>query len=285
MSNSNGDASSDQRPSARRIYAKELARQREKTGLSLIQLGAETKYEQSYLHRLEKGERLGSSDVPRVLDKFYGTGDLLADLWELAKLEKKQGRYEGFMDVETEAGGMQEFVAGVIPGLLQTERYAEALFRTRRGLPEHVVAERVRQRMERQARIFGTANLLDYRGLIDEGALRRGIKDPDAWAEQLERLIQAAELPHVTLHVVPFEAGPNDLLGGSLTMLWLPSGRNIAYLEGSINGQLIEDSEEVEHLRLAYDRFRDFALTPEHSLAMIRTALEDHASCSLLPRT
>lgn len=285
MSDSNSNASGGRGPSARRIYAKELARLRERAGLTLVQLGEETRYEQSYLHRLEKGERLGSSDVPRVLDKFYDTGDLLADLWELAKREKKQGRYEGFMDVEAEARNMQEFVAGVIPGLLQTERYAASLLSTDMSVTLEEVARRVRERMARQNRLFGKANLLDYRVLIDESALHRGLKDREAWTEQLERLVEAAGLRHVTLHVVPFGAGPHFMLGGSLTMLWLPSGRNIAYMETGVNGEVIEDAEDVERLRLFYDQFRDFALPADESLALLRSALEDHTSCSSQPRT
>ncbi|SEG30177.1 Helix-turn-helix domain-containing protein [Actinacidiphila yanglinensis] len=284
MGDSNSNASGECGTSARRIYAKELARLRERAGLSLVQLGEQTRYEQSYLHRLEKGDRLGSSDVPRVLDRFYGTGDLLWDLWQLAKKEKRQGRYEGFMDAEAEAGSMQQFVGGVIPGLLQTERYAASLMSSNLSTSVEEMNRRVRERMARQARLFGKANLLDYRVLVDESAIRRRLADPEAWTEQLERIVQAAELRHVVLHVVPFGAGPHALLGGSLTLLWLPSGRNIAYLEGSVTGQLIEDSEEAEHLRLAYDRLRDFAMTPEDSLALIRTALEDHV-CSSLPRT
>jgi hypothetical protein len=68
-------------------------------------------------------------------------------------------------------------------------------------------------------------------------------------------------------------------------MLWLNSGRSIAYLEGSQSGQLIEDAEEAEQLRLTYDQFRDFALSPEKSLALLRTTLEDHQSCSSQPTT
>jgi transcriptional regulator with XRE-family HTH domain len=278
MGDSNSNAGVGSGPSARRIYAKELAKLRERAGLTLVQLGEQTRYEQSYLHRLETGERLGSADVARVLDEFYDTDELLQDLWRLAKEEKRQGRYEGFMDVEAEAKSMQQFVAGVIPGLLQTERYAGALLRCDMWATSEEVARRVRQRMDRQARLFGETNLLAYRGLIDESALWRRTKDAEAWPEQLERLIHAAQLPHISLHVVPFRAGPSDLLGGSLSLLWLPSGRNVAYLEGSVNGQVEEDSEEVDQLRLAYDRLRDLALPAEESLAMIRTALEDHTS-------
>ncbi|WP_051951083.1 helix-turn-helix domain-containing protein [Actinacidiphila yeochonensis] len=284
-SNSNSTMDDGESVSARKVYHSELARQRERSGLSLGELNSRTKYDPSYLFRLENGERLGSIDAARVLDRYYDTGNLIVGLWKLAKREGAKSRYEGFMEVEAEAGSMQQFVAGVIPGLLQTERYAQVQLGSSWGATEEQCAEWVRERMARQERILGTANLLTYRVLIDESALRRRLPDDDAWTEQLERLIHAAQLPHVTVHLVDFASGPHPMLGGSLTLLWLPSGRNIAYLEGSVSGQLIEESEEVETLRLAYDQLRDFALSPERTLAVLRSVLEDHTSCSSQPQS
>ncbi|MGW6310041.1 helix-turn-helix domain-containing protein, partial [Streptomyces niveus] len=49
-----------QRPSARQMLAKELARLREESGKSLATLGEETTYDRAYLHKLETGARVGS---------------------------------------------------------------------------------------------------------------------------------------------------------------------------------------------------------------------------------
>ncbi|WP_328915897.1 MULTISPECIES: helix-turn-helix domain-containing protein [unclassified Streptomyces] len=264
--------------SARGVLRAELTRQREQTGWTLAELADRSRYDASYLQRLEKGDRLGSLDAIGVLDRVYETGEHLSDLWRLAKKEDKQNRFQGFADLETEATGIEQFSISTVPGLLQTERYAEELLRTYAPDSEEVLAEQVRARINRQDRLT-RPKALRYRGLLDESVLRRKALDPDVWTEQLERLISAAQEPNISLQVVPFGVGLHTLLGNSLQLLWLPSGRTVAYVESTWSGQLVAETEEMEHLRFAYDRLRDAALSPSKSLELLRTVLEDHTSC------
>ncbi|MEU6853640.1 helix-turn-helix transcriptional regulator [Actinacidiphila alni] len=275
-----GNGGNSSEISARDVFRDELTRQRERAGWTLAEVAERSRYDGSYLQRLEKGDRIGSIDAIGVLDRIYGTGDLLKGLWRLAKREVKSNRYQGFMDLEAEAGSMQQFSVSAVPGLLQTEAYATAQLGTDDPESDDLLAEHVEARMRRQGRLFDAAKPLRYRALLDESVIRRPTLDPAVWTEQLERLIFSAGLPHISLHVVPFSAGLHNLLGGSLTLLWLPSGRNVAYVESSLNGQLIEETEEVESLRLSYDRLRDSALSPGETRALLQTALEDHKSCS-----
>ncbi|MBM9504902.1 helix-turn-helix domain-containing protein [Actinacidiphila acididurans] len=270
--------------SARAVFHAEVTRQRELSGWTLAELSDRTRYDASYLQRLEKGDRLGSVDAAGALDRVYGTGDLLKDLWRLAKREVQANRYQGFLDLEAEAGSIQQFSVSVVPGLLQTPGYAETQLRTDRPATEELLAEQLSLRLSRQERLTGPRPL-DYRVLLDESVIRRPTLDPDIWTEQLEHLIDAAARPNISLHVVPFRVGLHNLLGGSLTLLWLPSGRTMAYVESSFSGQLVEEAEEVGQLRLSYDRLRDLALPPGESLNVLRTALEEHTSCLPPDRT
>lgn len=79
--------------------------------------------------------------------------------------------------------------------------------------------------------------------------------------------------------MVPFSAGLHDLLGGSLTLLWLANGKSVAYLEGSKSGELVEEPERVEALRLSYDLLRDKTLSPEESADFIRRLIEEIPRC------
>jgi hypothetical protein len=244
-----------------------------------MELSERSNYDPSYLHRLETGARLGSHDVMVVLDRLYGTGDLLSKLWRRAKREEGQRRYEGFRDLEAEATGIQAFSPSTVPGLLQTPGYAEELLRTFGPDSEEQLADQVRDRISRQDRLTGPKPL-NYRALLDESIIRRRTLSPDAWSEQLERLVHAAQQPNIALHVVPHAAGLHSLLNSPLELLWLPGGRTVAYVESSRSGQLFEEAEEVEHLRLSYDRLRDSAMSPSESLELLRGALEDHQSCT-----
>ena len=266
------------RMSARDVFAAELSRLRKISGWTLTDLGKRAAYDQSYLFRLEKGEKLGSIEVARALDKVYGTEPHLEQLWLLARDDVVPNRYHRFLTLAAEADVVQEFSVSTIPGLLQTEEYARALLNTARPQTPELLAEQVAVRMSRQQRLRDE-NPPHLRALLDEGILRRAPKDLEVWQGQLQRLLDDAELPQVTVQVLPLSAGLHDLLGGSLTLLWLPDGRSVAYVESIKTAELFEEPEEVAPFKLSYDLVRDLALTPGRSLAFIRQLMEDGTSC------
>jgi len=261
------------------MLAAQLARLREVAGWSLADLGERTTYDRTYLLRLEKGEKLGSIDAMMALDKAYGTGDHLKDLRLLAREDVVPNRYQRYMALEAEATVMQKYHVSNVPGPLQTKAYAEEQLRSARPTSEEWLAEQVAARMSRRELLFGEGPPY-LRALLDESVLRRPLRDPDAWREQLSQLADDAQLPHVSIQMVPFSAGLHALLGGSLTLLWLPSGRAVAYEESSLDGELIEETATVERLKLSYDLLRDTAWTIDESLALIRQAMEESTSCA-----
>lgn len=259
-------------PSARAVYASELASRREQSGMSLVQLAHVCRYEQSYLHRLERGSRLGTVEAARMLDKVYGTGTLLVKLWQLAKREAKDRPFTGLAPLEATATSIQEYDISAVPHLLQTSAYAEEQLRTTRPGSVEQLSARVAARLERQERLTGP-NPLHYRALVDESVLWRGARDAETWRGQVEHLVETAGLPDVSLHVVPFGTGPHHVRG-SLELIFCHDGHTVAYTRSSWSGHLVEEPEEIEPLRLAYDLLRDIALTPADSLTLLHTVLE-----------
>ncbi|WP_328462669.1 helix-turn-helix domain-containing protein [Streptomyces sp. NBC_00448] len=261
--------------SARELYASELAYRRQRAGLTLMELGAKCLYEQSYLHRLERGQRLGTVEAAAALDKVYGTGELLVKLWHLAKREAKDRPFLGLAPLEAGAVSVQEYAVSAVPYLLQTRAYAEEQLRTARPHSIKQLSAQVAARLKRQDRLTGP-NPVHYRALIDEAVLRRRARDPKTWTAQLAHLIEVAQQPDVSLHVVPFGTGPHHIRS-CLELIFFQDGRTVAYTQSSWSGHLVEEPEDVEPLRLAYDLLRDTALTPTESLNFLRTALEEHA--------
>ncbi|MEV8291138.1 helix-turn-helix domain-containing protein [Streptomyces niveus] len=268
-----------QRPSARQMLAKELARLREESGKSLATLGEETTYDRAYLHKLETGARVGSPGVIAALNAVYGTGGHLTMLWQLAREDAFADKYKRFMELEAKATVRYTYSAGAIHGLLQTEAYAREVFEAARPRDENELAEDVAARLGRQELLRGD-NAPHFRAVLDESVLRRKTRDPKEWTRQLEHLVEASRLPNVTLQVLPFDAGPHALLGTSVTILWLPDGRAVAYTEHAHSGELIEDPSEVEKLRLSYDLLRDLALSPRDSVAFIERLIEEYTPCA-----
>ncbi|MDT0318629.1 helix-turn-helix domain-containing protein [Streptomyces millisiae] len=255
----------------------ELLQLREESGMSLGDLSEATTYDRSYLGKLERGERLGDLDTAKRLDEVYGTRRSLQNLWSLAKDDAYLGRYQRYMALENLARVLQVYVPQTIPGLLQTEEYArEQLWSMPHradeadGFEEQLVLRLNRQRILRRDN-----SAPHLRAVLDEAVFSRPLRDRDAWKRQLQRLLDDAELPNVTIQVLPFETGLHYLLGGSLTIMWLPDGTCAVYSEGSSSGEMIEEPEEVEQYRLSYDEVSALALSPKDSLEFIRDLMKD----------
>lgn len=262
------------------MLAKELARLREESGMSLATLGEETTYDRAYLHKLETGARVGSPEVIAALQAVYGAaGEHLTMLWQLAREDAFADKYKRFMELEAKATVRYEYAAGIIPGLLQTEGYAREVLQAARPRDDNDLSEQVAARLGRQDLLQGD-DPPHYRAVLDEAVLRRVGNDPDEWMRQLEHLVESSELPNVTIQVLPFSAGLHALMGTSLTILWLPDGKAVAYTEDQHSGQLLESAKDVEDLRLSYDLLRDLALSPRASVAFIKRLMEDGTSCT-----
>ncbi|WEH33982.1 helix-turn-helix transcriptional regulator [Streptomyces sp. AM 4-1-1] len=249
---------------------------RGKAGKSLGQLAEETRYDKSYLYRLEVGQRLSKLAVMEDLDRYYGSQDLLVQLWKVARREVFKDKYKEFMRLEQTARIMYKFALG-IPGLLQTEEVARALLSGNQETESEAdqVEEQVIARLGRQ-QLLHRNPAPSARIIMDEYALRRPVADSEAWEAQLEHLIEMAELPMVTLQVLPLSAGAHHLMDGSMTLLWQEDGSAAAYTEGNRCSELMEDPTDVTRARLSYDRLRDLALPPSDSIAFIRGVLKEH---------
>nr|WP_234379541.1 DUF5753 domain-containing protein [Streptomyces caniscabiei] len=178
---------------------------------------------------------------------------------------------------------IREYASHVVPGLLQTEGYARAILSVGRTLgSKEQLEERVTARMVRQERL-GAPDRPELWVVLDEAVLRRPVGGQVVTCEQLKRLLDAATERHVMVQVLPFDQGEHDIMGGSLTVLTMPDGSEIAYTEGAHYGQLIEDPDQVRSFALTYDRLRAAALPPLMSLDMIRSVMEDNQRGANVP--
>ncbi len=267
---------SSQKPHARRLYAEELRKLREEAGWSLAELGEKSALDRTHLNRLERGERLGERRNAEVLDAVYDTGRHLQNLWSLAKEDAFADKYKRYMQLEDSATVMQQYAHGVVPGLLQSEGYARELLQEARSGDD--LEDQVSARIDRQRRLIGV-DPIDLRAVIDEAVLRRSLKDPREWHAQLAHLLEMGKLPNVAVQVLPLAVGLHGLTNTHQIVIWQRDGSSAAYIETGYSGDLVEDPKEVEHLRLAYDRLRDLALSPRESVAFIEQLMEDRETC------
>ncbi|MFE5241615.1 MULTISPECIES: helix-turn-helix domain-containing protein [unclassified Streptomyces] len=263
----------------RAFYGAELRRLREAAGLSQNELGERAFCSGTYIGLFEAAERRPQVDISRALDELLGSGEHLQRLCRLARTSKVAGYFADAAELQLRAVSIAEHSSMVVPGLLQTESYARAL--TRAAHPyssDDIVDTHVRTRMERGRLLDSPAPPLLW-VIIHEAALRIPVGGAATMSEQLDHLhSQASTRPRVVVQVLPFSAGATPLLDSAVTLMHFSDAPPAAYTETAYSGQLVEESELVEHISSAYDLARASALSPEASLSLIKSAAKDHAT-------
>src|SRR5262249_13326062 len=158
-----------------------------------------------------------------------------------------------------------------VPGLLQTESYARAIVNLAHyGSDEDEVEKRVSLRMHRQ-RLLHRRNPPKLWAVIDEAALRRPIDGVATMRRQLEHLIEIAELPHVTIEILPFSAGGHAAAGGPVTILRFPEDEipDLVYLEQLTSAVYANKTTDVDTYWHIMNRLVIQAEPPNASIAIL----------------
>ncbi|WKK26695.1 helix-turn-helix transcriptional regulator [Streptomyces olivoreticuli] len=261
--------------SARHLFGAKMRAHRDRAeSMSLEDLSDVVKVSKSHLSRIEIGEAMPPPELPAVLDGTFGTDGIFEELYRLACREIHPDQFRRRMELEARARVIAEYAGQIVPGLTQTEDYARALFKTYdpRATPEDI-EELVAARMSRQA-LLKSDPVSDHSVIVDEAVLRRSFGGPAVMRAQLNRLIDLTLTPTSVVQVLPFEHGGHALMGGSLALLTLDDGTQVAWEEGISTGTLIEDLSGVAARQRAYDLLRACALSPSDSAAFIRSAME-----------
>jgi transcriptional regulator with XRE-family HTH domain len=162
-----------------------------------------------------------------------------------------------------------------IPGLLQTEDYVRASVRT--GFPDAPHSEvdrRVTLRLARQ-QILARPKPPRLWVVIDETALRRpaATTGPVVMRAQIDRLIEAAGKPGITLQVLPFSAGMHPAMHGLFYLLRFPDREmpDIVYGETMTSAFYFDKPREVAAYLEVLDRICAQAAPADNTAALLRT--------------
>lgn len=264
----------------RRRLASELRRLRESAGLTIDEVGDKLECSASKISRIETGHVGVTPRDARDMLELYGLpGDEREALVQLAREARTRGWWHkynevftgAFVGLEADASSLHAFQALLVPGLLQTEHYARAVFRAMRpDDTEPEIERRVSARMERQ-RLLTDPAPPEYWAVVDEAVLHREVGGPEVMAEQLSRLMQAATLPHVTIQVVPFDAGAHPGMEGPFLILGFPeqADPDVVYVDSTASGVYLEMPADVRRYSLMFDHLRATALKPDDSVRLI----------------
>jgi len=272
------------------MLGNQLRRLREAGGITPDEAGYEIRGSRSKISRIEHG-RVGfkERDVEDLLT-LYGVTDeeLRASMLTLARQANTPGWwakyndvlpvwFEPYLGLETAASLIRSFELQFVHGLFQTEDYARAV--TILGYGPGAIDEierRVSVRVRRQA-VLTSADPPRVWFVIDEAALRRPIGGRQVMRAQLEHLLEATDLPHVTIQVVPFRRGGHAAAGGSFTILRFaaPDLPDLVYLEQLTSALYLEERRDVDHYMEVMNRLSAEAHTPVATTRFLREMLKE----------
>jgi transcriptional regulator with XRE-family HTH domain len=271
---------------ARDRLSARLRELRASQSLSPAEVEERLHWPESAIEGMESGRSLPS---PRKLEELlglYGVTGLAAEnlllLDHIARSRFWWARhgmseaYQDFVAYESEAARICIYQPLVVPGLLQTRRYAVGAAATilRRAEDDADVAARADVRLERQGTLADRAATGDPVGLVaivDEVVLRRRIGGDDVMREQLDHLAGQAGLSHVTLVVMPTALGGHPGLGGVFELLEHEDDPSLStvFIEAAAGDQILRGAA-VGAYREIVEKLLATGLTGNDAVALVR---------------
>ncbi|RIW49511.1 XRE family transcriptional regulator [Micromonospora endophytica] len=274
-------------PRSRRL-GRELRKLREAKELTGEETAKLVRCSTSRISRIESGEiKLRPGDVMELLvtygiriDEEPGTSllELARDLREEGWWQRIGGKYATYIAYETEAVELKNFEPMLVPGLLQTERYAREVNIIGRETDPETVDQRVAARMTRQEVLHRQPTPLRMHAILSEASLRTEVGGPEVLSEQLHHLVKVSRLPNITIQVLRFEAGAHLADSSGFALLSFEQDEPpLGYIETLAGELFLESSRDLARLSAAYDNLRMLARSPAESIKFIKE-LSEHGA-------
>jgi transcriptional regulator with XRE-family HTH domain len=249
-------------PTVRRmLVGSQLRRLRTQRGLTREQAGDAIRASEWKIHRLENGQ-VGFKERDLIdLLEFYGVTDPVevAGLITLAREANQPGWWQrygdilaawfrAYVDLESAASLIRAYEGQLVPGLLQTEDYVRSVIRGALEDAPEEIERRVALRMARQ-KLLERPDAPRLWVVVDEAALRRPVGGAKVMRAQIERLIQASQMPNVTLQVIRTSVGAHPGMVGAFSILRFADEDlpDVVYVEHLTNALYLDKREVVEH--------------------------------------
>ncbi|MBB6170228.1 transcriptional regulator with XRE-family HTH domain [Nocardiopsis mwathae] len=271
----------------RRRLAAELRRARDLSGLTGLRAAKELGWPHSKLTKIESAKQgVKAADLEALMDLYkVGDRDTREAMLRLARESKERGWWWKYRDIfgeralpdfEAEASGIRCWQAQLVPGLLQTPDYIEAVFRAGNAQDDAVVQRHVQGRIERQ-HILNGVHPPRFAAILDEGALRRQIGGREVLHEQLQHLCNMATRHNIDLRVLPFVAGEHQASNGSFTVLDFPNPLDVpvAFTETVTASMFVEEPAEIATYNDVWSNLQGAALTQARSAEFIQKVMRD----------
>ena len=244
---------------------------RKRARLTQEEFAPQVRYSVPTVASIEQGRRFPPADfVERAEEVLDGLGVLRAASKHLSRQPGLASWFRQWAKLETEALNLYTYECRLVPGLLQTEAYARAVFTDRLPpLSDDEIEERLAARTERQRLLVQRPNT-SYSFILEQHLLLRRKGGALVTQELIDHLLALAGPRNIEIQIMPMTCENHAGMDGPMRLLETPDNRWFAYCEGQESGQFIPDPKVVSILQTRYARMRSQALSFEESVCLLR---------------
>lgn len=271
----------------RRRLGAELRRHRIAAGKTMRQVADHLNCSAGKISRLEAALVAPNVSDVRVMLDYYGVSGSERDaLVAVARQAREKAWWNDYSDVvppdsarffglEDGATAIKEYSVGLVPGLLQTPEYVRALISCALDADSVKVERRVKLRLHRQ-RLLHRPDPPQLHVVMDQTVLYDPVGGDPVAGRQLAYLAEIAELPNVTLQLLPTNVGehPGKSVRFSILRFRDPADREIVYLEQPRANTYLDSADDLGFFSGAFDRICELALTAGESLKAVGDAAD-----------
>ncbi|WP_239513797.1 helix-turn-helix transcriptional regulator [Streptosporangium sp. 'caverna'] len=267
---------------------KQLRELREAANLTLKETGEFLQRDGSTVSRFEAGlYPARTPDVIALLDLYGVAGEqrreglirLSRDVWQSGWWDAYSEDVSlGIVDyawLESRAQQIRSFDALVIPGLLQTQHYMEAMIRAEDSDASPDQINRWIEFRRTRQQVMMAKDAPNFVAVLDEAALRRLVGGSEVMRDQLDQLAAAAGQTNTEIRVLPLTAGAHASPDGSFRIFELPEPYPAVAYVPSPAGAIYAEAEAADRLKLKFDRICHDSLTARKSIELITAIAED----------
>jgi transcriptional regulator with XRE-family HTH domain len=259
-------------------FGRDVREVRQARKLTQKHLANSTGYSDGYVSKVESGTLLPrpSMKFAKGCDVAFGTGKLFTGMLERIEEGDHPSWFVPYLNLEKKATRILDYSATLVKGILQTEDYARAIFRSYLSQEDAEDIDGKTAARLRRREIFEREKPPLLWSIMHESCLRTVVGSAEIMAGQLAYLLEAATSPYITLQVMPFTAGAPAASTRPFTVLRFESSPAVLYTETRVGGRMYDSAQTVEAAVDDYDLLRAHALSPDASLDLIKTVLKEY---------
>ncbi|MFJ1675950.1 helix-turn-helix domain-containing protein [Streptomyces sp. NPDC088251] len=250
-------------------YGRLLQHLRKRAELNQQALGDAIGYSLEQVASVEQGRRPAKEAFTVAADRVLTAGGLLEVLQVDVDRAKLPQFFRNFALIEAEVLSRFSYDPLLVPGLLQTEAYARAVFGGHcPPLSEEIIDQHTEARLSRQ-KLLTRDPVAELSFIIGEEALRNPVGGAEVMRGQWQRLLEVGTSRTVEVQVMPAGLGFHSGLDGPFVLVETKELRRLGYIESQEVGCVISDPAEVSAFGLRYGKLRSQALNVEASARLI----------------